>query len=602
MKRFLSLFLALVILTGTLAVFTACKAPEDSGAEIAVYLGDEIYDLDPTDYYVNSNAEQLMSLVFEPLFRLNADGKLEKATASKYKVDEEKRTIVIELRETYWSDDQQVKAEDYVYAWRNRVLASGKANPAAALFYDIENAIAVKNGEKSIDDFGAVATGAYEITITYREGADCEQLLKNLASVATSPARQDVLNSAEDYWTKITSTIVTNGPFRITDLDLENKTFKLERNLGYHQRPSVVDYDNNVTPAALVSFIDGYGVKHTLSSVDIEEKTVFYMLDANLEERENNKDFATVADDLSTYTYVFNTERELFAIPEVRRALSLALDRTAMANAISFAKPANSFVSAPVADILYNNIDKPLSVEQNIAEAKALLASVSDKLAGLPTSFTLAVNNDEESLAIAELARAAWRELGFSVFVKPVELVKTTVYDSTSDSNIEIVDSGIQYIVKNASYGVRDFDVVAVDWQMYCTDAFVPLAGFTSSLNGLGLDSATNRSRLNISAWWSGEYDSYINAAYNAADEEERLEYLRAAEELLLEEAPIIPLLYNQNFSLASEDISGVETDGYGNFVLTKMEQKDYKLYLPDSTPVEDEEEEPEGEEEETEE
>ena len=53
------------------------------------------------------------------------------------------------------------------------------------------------------------------------------------------------------------------------------------------------------------------------------------------------------------------------------------------------------------------------------------------------------------------------------------------------------------------------------------------------------------------------------------------------AEKILLEEAPIIPIMYNQSFSFVSGDLSGVKFDGFGNFVFTKASQKNYEKYLP---------------------
>ena len=70
MKRTLSLLLALVMILGALVSLTSCGAPKNAGAEINIYLGAETFDLDPSDYYVSSNAEQVLSLVYEPLFSI----------------------------------------------------------------------------------------------------------------------------------------------------------------------------------------------------------------------------------------------------------------------------------------------------------------------------------------------------------------------------------------------------------------------------------------------------------------------------------------------------------------------------------------------------
>ncbi len=601
MKKIVSLILVLALCLGVTVVLGSCsRAPKDDGAQISVYLGEEVYDFDPTDYYVNSNAEQLMSLLFEPLFRINEKGKLENAAASGYEVNEEERTIVIQIGESYWSDDVQLKAADYIYAWRELILDPNNANPAAALFYDIENAVQVKNGEKSIYDFGAVASDVYEITITYREGADYKQILRNLASVASSPAREDIVSTAPNHWTKLATSNVSNGPFKLGILDYDSAKFTLLRNRGYHQNSRAVNYTKEVTPGTLVSFLNGAGEDIELTYDDIVNKTVFYMLDASLDMRAEAKDNATCVDDLSTYTYVFNTENPLFKNAKVRYALSIALDRTAMAEAAVFAKPAESFVSSAIADTLYDELERPISAKADIARAREILAGVD--LTDIPMSFTLTVNDDEESLKLANLAKNAWRELGFTVTVKAIGTVSTTVYDQNMAADISITDSGIQALVKNASYGSRAFDVIAVDWQMYSEDAFVALSSFSSYMSGNGKDFATGAYRTNISGWWTSRYDVAITKAYLAKTPEERLEALRAAEAILLESCPVIPVLYNQSFSFASEDISDVEIDGYGNFIFTKMEQEDYELYLPAPDEGDDEGEEEEVPEKETEE
>lgn len=578
MKRILSMLLVAVMLVGALSILTACGEPKDAGAEISVYLGDEVFDFDPTDYYVDSNAEQVMSLLYEPLFKVNKKGELDCAAAKKYSVDEEKRQIVIKLRESYWSDELRVKASDFIYAWRDVVLEPNNPNPAAALLYDIENAAKIKNGEESLYAFGAVASDIYEITITYREGADYKQLLKNLASVSTAPLREDIVSVAKAYWSKSLTTIVTNGPFKIEALDHEIGDFTLARNLGYHQKSTAKDYTDKVNPASLVSFFTANG-KLELTYADIADKTVFYMGNANLEDRKNNESKATVADDLSTYTYVFNTENPLFAKKEVRKALSLALDRAAIAEAVTFGKAATGFLPDSVAKSVYGKkIDARIAADDAMEEAKALINSAN--LGSISKSFTLTVNNDEESIAIAELAKVAWQELGFKVTIEKVGSVSTTIKDASTAEDITIQDSEIQTIVKEASYGNRDFDVIAVDWQMYSNDAFVALSAFTSHMNGNGKNFSTGDLNTNISGWINADYDSYMNAAYAATDDKDRKAALAEAEKILLDSCPVIPVLYNQSFAFISSDLSKISVDAFGNFSFTNAKQKNYHKYL----------------------
>ncbi len=578
MKRILSMLLVAIMLVGTLGILTACGDPKDDGAEISVYLGDEVFDFDPTDYYVDSNAEQVMSLLYEPLFKMNKNGELECAAAKKYSVDEKERQIVIKLRESYWSDEVRVKATDFIYAWRDIILEPNNPNPAATLFYDIENAVKIKNGEESLYSFGAVASDIYEITITYREGANYKQLLKNLASVATSPLREDIVSVAKSHWSKSMTDIVTNGPFRIEALDHEIGDFTLARNLGFHQKPTAKDYTDKVNPASLISFFTKDG-KLELTYADVAEKTVFYMGNATLEDRKNNGSKATVASDFSTYTYVFNTDNPLFANKNVRKALSLALNRQAIAEAVTFGNAATGFLPDAVAKSVYGKkINARIDAEAAMDEAKSLISSAN--LGSISKSFTLTVNDDEESVAIAELAKAAWQELGFNVTVKKVGSVSTTIRDASTAEDITIQDSAIQALVKEASYGNRDFDVIAVDWQMYSNDAFVALSAFTSHMSGNGKNFSTGELNENISGWTNADYDSYMNVAYAAENDKERKAALAEAEKILLDSCPVIPVLYNESFAFISKDLSKVSVDAFGNFSFTGAKQKNYRKYL----------------------
>jgi len=577
MKRILSLILVLSMVLGATLALTSCGAPDDEGAIIPVYLGEPIYDFDPTDVYADSNQDQLMSLLFEPLFKIDEKGKLEKAAAKKYKVDEDERTIVIEIRETYWSDGTRVKADDFVYAWRDVILNPNKPNQAAPLLYDIENALEVKNGTASIYDL-KVEPSLYELTITYREGADYEQLLKNLASVATSPLRQDGVAQAPTYWAKNSNSIFTNGPFSLATLDYEDGVLELTRNLGYHQPPTKVDYDNEVNPYLVTTTFSVAGKKVEFTYDDIEDKTIFLMTDAPLDARAATVDEAEICYDLSTYSYVFNTENPLFARAEVRRALSLAVNRAAIITAITYGKAATGYLSPLATEDIAQSL---IAAEANMTEAKRLLGE-----AGVSGgAFSITVNKDEESLKIAKIVEASWEELGFTVTVDAVSTVKTEVKDFATNETIEITDSAIQVLLKEAAYGNRDFDVIALDLQMYSRDAFVALAAFSSDMNGNGAifkDSVTTP-RQNIAGWANEEYDGYILAAYQATDEGERGEYLKKAEALLVNEAPVVPLVFNETVIVNHKHLKKISVDGAGNIVLTDAKLKNYKDYLPET-------------------
>ncbi len=582
MKRIVSLLLTIVMLFGALTALTSCGAPKNDGAEINIYLGSQVFDFDPSDYYVSAEAEQLLGLIYEPLFTLNKNGKLKKAAAKDYEVDKEERKIVITLRESYWSDNINVKASDFVYAWCERIINPKNPNPAAALFLDIEGVKEAMNGEGSIYDVAIKATEMDQITITYCEGADYKRILKNLASVATSPVRQDIVETSESYWSKYTA--VTNGAFKIKNYDKENGTFELTRNVGYHQDPLTKDYDNKVRPGMLYGEFTFPGSDITVSYEDIENKVTFIMTEATLAERAEYEKKAKTADHTSTYTYVFNTAHPLFADANVRLALSAVIDREAIIEAITFGKPADGFIP----DISGGSEDELISVKANKAKAEQYLAAADQSVVNANKKFTLTIDSDEQSKKIAEIVKASWESLGFTVTVKVAE----TVENEVADGNIS--DSGIQYLIKNATYGNTDFDVIAVDWQTFCLDAAPALASLTSNLNGMGIeyksdvsvtDPSYSTARKNISGWSDATYDGLVAAALACENKKERAEKLAEAEAYLVEKMPVCPLVFNQNFVFTGSKVSKVKFNGLGNLNLTNTKLSGYtKYYKPEES------------------
>ena len=580
MKRIVSLLLCAVMLLACASVLSGC-APKDDGAQISVYLSDVIYDFDPTEFYADDNAAQVMSLLYEPLFALDEKGKLQMAAAKEYEVDTEKGEIVITLRESYWSNGARVTAEDFIYAWRDRILAPSRANAAAALFYDIENAKEISAEEAPLYTFGASRSDLYEITIRYRQGADVDQLLKNLASIATAPVSQATVSAAPDTWSKMSGTCVTNGPFQLYSFDLEGE-FTLTRNLGYHQQSTVKDYDDKVTPYKLVSFWAGED-KLELTYSQVENDVIFYMGEATLAERAAHKDEAVYSDVLSTYTYLFNTKNPLFKDANVRYALSLAIDREAIANAVVFGRAATSFLSPLVQNAKGKTFSSAIiSKNAQTTMAKNLLAGVQD----LPEdkSFTLTVANNETALKIAELVKQSWDALGFNVTIEAVAPVTVVQEDQETGIKTEIVDDGLQVLLKEATYGIYNFDCIGFDWQLYSYDPIVALYAFTSKYNGNGVEyigeSNSAVSRTAIGGWTSESYDALINEAAQL-DGAQREAKLLLAEKELVEQAPIVPVLFNQSFAFISDKLKRVEPDGFGIFNFTSAKQSGYHKYLP---------------------
>ena len=95
-----------------------------------------------------------------------------------------------------------------------------------------------------------------------------------------------------------------------------------------------------------------------------------------------------------------------------------------------------------------------------------------------------------------------------------------------------------------------------------------------------GVDFETNANRSALGGWSSAAYDKLIKEAYEATDSDTRSAKLVEAEKILVDEAPIVPVVFNQSFAFISAELSDVTADAYGNFILTEAELKNYKNYI----------------------
>jgi oligopeptide transport system substrate-binding protein len=93
-----------------------------------------------------------------------------------------------------------------------------------------------------------------------------------------------------------------------------------------------------------------------------------------------------------------------------------------------------------------------------------------------------------------------------------------------------------------------DFDLARAGW----------IGDYSDPQNFLFLFESDNLG-FNYPRWENAEYDALMEKAAQTPDLEERAGILKQAEELLLKELPIIPILYYSSRALVSDKLSGWE-------------------------------------------
>lgn len=622
-KRLLAILLCLVMLLTSLV---ACGQEDtntnkngedeenvDKGAFIKMYLADEAFDFDPLYAYNNESALRVVSLLYEPLFTLAENGKVKNALAKKYVLTRDHNAqeykMLITLNNTCWSDGTPVTADDVVFSWK-RILEVEASSDAAALLYDIKNARAVKEGEVSIDDLGIYAVDDQVLEIVFERDIDYDQFIVNLTSYALVPLREDIV-SRNDDWSKKPATITCSGPFTIRAVSYEEKDkgLTLERNAYYYRDRLKDALDKYVTPYRLI-------VDYTKNEEEIMQAynngEIFYVGEIPFSLRADYADKADVTDALSTHVYYLNenaliddgtlktevvkdeegneTEvttggEKLFANAVVRQALSLAIDREAIANAVVFAKAATALVPPAAMEEhstkkMFRQIGSDLlATSADIAAAKNLLSS-----AGIDASkytFSISVReSDDAHVAIAEMVQTAWQQLGFHVELKKIGvIVNDDINNATQETAKDIRDD----IYNETLYHINgnDYEVIALDYYSLNGGAYSMLAPFAKGYTGQGLDMSTLDYVIPVhqTGYNNPEYDALIEKYYETGDET----ILHQAEELLMKDLPLIPIIYNQNATLTSSELKNVQSTFYFPGYFKKTALKHYEKYTETS-------------------
>ena len=597
MKRALALILCAVMVVLTLAGCTTLKKNDetgeyDKGAIIPMYIGTEMISFDPTVAYLNDSNVKILSMLYEGLTDIDENGKLQLSLIDKYEIKEDPKLneykMTITLKHTKWSDGRELQASDVVYTFR-RILDVNFECEAACLLFDIKNARAIKDGHMTIDDLGATAPETYKVEIAFEKPIDYTQFLRNLSSPALVPLREDIVERSAD-WAKKPASIATSGPFTLKLSNYEG-ILRLERSNYYFLDTEKDEYmDKYVIPYRLESnYSKSTGSYLSDIRLGKDKNRVFYTSELPLDQRKTYINNVTMSEkSMSTHAYYFNLNKPLFQDARVRQALSLAVDRDYIANEIVvYADPATGLVPSGVTNGSVGSSfreagGKVIETSANMERAKQLLSEAGVSGGEIYISYDI---HDDVSAAIAQYVKEVWTELGFQAKALPVSPSQTSDDEAIYNDNFHNLYS------VDAAKGANSWDVLAVDYQMLSEEAFSALAPFAVGFSGNGADMTDLENDYpaigHVTGYASEEYDALVEAAYKETDAAKRAEKLHEAEKKLMEDMPVMPLVFNKNAYLVNGVISGITVDYYGvaNFKRVKMsDYMDWKQYFEETT------------------
>lgn len=455
---------------------------------------------------LDDGAGRLVNLLFSGLVKLTPSLNVVPDLAYNWEVAKGGSRYIFHLRDDiFWSDGAPVTAGDFVFAWR-RILDPTSRSLLPRLLFDIKGAREFyQSPEKDPGTIGIYEKNACTLVIDLeRPVSFFPQLVTHFS---TFPQPKHIVTANPGVWAD-PNNIVHNGPFKLTAWN-GGEGCELVRNPMYHGR-----FQGNIHRGA-IEFSARHKWVTTLARYTSNELDAIYLpvfLSADMEGA-----LQLVAGDLLPASFLATTKfisldasRPPFSDIRVRQALALATDKNWLA------------------DVILQGRVQP-----------ATAGFVPFGIPGYGEQIALPYDSDRARQLLAEAGYPGGQ--GFP----PVEALNITIQTQVS----EFLHDQWR---KNLGVDIR-FQSVAV-------------GVFSQRLN------STDRPHLTLSGWeptypdpdnflrvvvgryssWSTEpYEELIQRARIMPDRAGRLAVYQQAERILVEEVPILPLVYARRQMLA---------------------------------------------------
>ncbi|MFQ6551601.1 peptide ABC transporter substrate-binding protein [Aestuariibius insulae] len=376
--------------------------------------------------------------LFEALVSQDADGNIIPGVAESWENEDYTKWTFTLRQDAKWSNGDPVTANDFIYAWQ-RAVDPATASPYAWYIElsSIENAAEILAGEAEPSTLGATAVDDYTIEVNLTQPLP---FFPSIITYATfMPVHQATVEEHGDGWTD-PENMVSNGPYILSEIAL-NEFWSAAKNPEYWDADSVIIEE-------ITGFIIN-DVNQALTRWEADEFDLIEPLPAGSFPRleEQYPDEATSVSRLCSYYYQFNQREDAHPAlqnPDVRRALSLAVDRDVIVDQIlqGGQLPAYNFIHANTAGFEVPEIDyASMTQAERDEEAKQLLEEAGFGEGGEPLEFELIYNTSESHKQIATVISQMWKQkLGVDISLTNYEW--STYLDLRKAGNFDLARSG----------------------------------------------------------------------------------------------------------------------------------------------------------------
>ena len=523
MKTFRVLSVLLATLAAASFTLHACsKGGDDRGASEGATpvlhraVSTEPESLDPQKSRSTQAADVLRD-IGEGLVTYNAAGELVPGTAESWDISDDGLSYTFHIRDdARWSNGDPVTSADFIFGLQRLV------DPATAAFYAAElgnvvNASSIVAGDMEPEELGVSSPD--ERTLVVSLARPTPYLLSLLTHPSTFPVHRGSVEQHGDAFAR-PGKLVSNGAYVLADWE-PGAILELRRNTHYwNDAGTAIDVVRYHVVTQEQGELNRYraGELHVTSTVPPE----------NFEQiREQYAGELHVAPTLGVYYYGFNLTKPPFADnPELRQALSMAVDREVLVRSITGRGEAPAYSWVPPGVHNYEPVQLPYAgltqPERNaIAQSLYRKAGYGDEN---PLRFELRYNTSDTHQKIALALQAMWRKV--------------------LGAEAEIVNVEFQVLLDQ----MREREVT----QAFRSSWFGDYNDANTFLAIMQSDSAAN-----IPGYANPEFDALMTSAGEQLDLDRRRLYLEEAERVLLADHPVIPLYFYVSKHLVKPEVKG---------------------------------------------
>lgn len=522
MKRFVSLFLVLCLLSVTLS---GCG---ESSSLIRYDIDSGASNLDP-QFATSETDQMVIHNLFEGLLRQLPNGEIVPALTERYEISKDGCVYTFHLRQdAQWKSEQPVTAHDFVFAF-HRIFNALSPSPYAQYYLSLNNAQVVLDGLLGVSALGVYATDDY--TLCFRLAQPDSSFLERLCHSSAMPCNQAFFEETRGKYGTTLSSVPSCGPFFLNLWDSEK--LYLKKNTHYYD-------ENTVQTPGVYLYIDRENKSEeeiTLYDLVLDGKSDSCPVTYEQAQSALAQGYSFQENIGTVWGLVVNPEHPQLSNESIRRAFFHSINRQELDGFLTDNMVLTDRIIAPEISLFTEPYTAVTTVNSEIyapMEARDELESGLAEIGSLALdSMELLVPQDGEVPFLCGMLQQMWQR-NLSAFVNIVSLPQ-------------------EELERRVAAG--DYDLAIIPFTATSNSPYDVLSRFMS-------DAVLNR--------WSYADESYDQLLQQASASSEKAlsqQTYAQAEELLYQNCVVFPMFYEISYILFAPNVTGIEIYPYGGMV-----------------------------------